>query len=58
MSSHYPFGTKVMIDGIIYTVEDRGGSGIENDLHRIDIYVPDHNEALRLGRRNAVAAIY
>ena len=58
MSSHYPFGTQIMINGTIYTVEDRGGSGIENDIHRVDIYVPDHNEALRLGRYRTTATIY
>lgn len=58
MSSHYPFGTQIMINGIMYTVEDRGGSGIENDISRVDIYVPDHNEALRLGRFRTTAQIY
>ncbi len=58
MSSYYPFGTQIMINGIMYTVEDRGGSGIENDIGRVDIYVPDHNEALRLGRYDTTAYIY
>ena len=58
MSSHYPFGTQIMINGVMYTVEDRGGSGIENDISRVDIYVPDHNQALRLGRFTATAYIY
>ena len=58
MSSHYPFGTQIMINGVMYTVEDRGGSGIENDIGRVDIFVPDHNEALRLGRFDTTAYIY
>lgn len=58
MSSHYPFGTQIMINGTMYTVEDCGGSGIENDIHRVDIFVPDHNEALRLGRYKTTATIY
>lgn len=58
MSSHYPFGTQIMINGTLYTVEDRGGSGIENDIHRVDIYVPDHNQALRMGRYKTTATIY
>lgn len=58
MSSYYPFGTQIMINGTMYTVEDRGGSGIENDIHRVDIFVPDHNEALRLGRYTTTATIY
>lgn len=58
MSSYYPFGTKIEINGVMYTVEDRGGSGIENDIHRVDIYVPDHQQALRLGRYKTTATIY
>ena len=58
MSSYYPFGTQIMINGIMYTVEDRGASGIENDISRVDIFVPDHNEALRLGRYDTTAFIY
>ena len=58
MSSYYPFGTQIMINGVIYTVEDRGGSGIENDISRVDIFVPDHNEALRRGRYQTTAYIY
>ena len=42
----------------MYTVEDRGGSGIENDRSRVDIFVYDHNEALRLGRFTTTATIY
>ena len=58
MSSYYPFGTKIEINGVMYTVEDRGWSGIENDIHRVDIYVPDHQQALRLGRYTTTATIY
>ena len=58
MSSHYPFGTQIMINGVMYTVEDRGGSGIENDISRVDIYVSDHNYALHLGRFETTAYIY
>lgn len=58
MSSYYPFGTLIEINGVIYTVEDRGGSGIENNRARVDIYVPSHNEALRLGRFKTTATIY
>ena len=58
MSSHYPFGTLIEINGTMYTVEDRGGTGIENNIHRVDIFVPDHFQALRLGRFKAKAKIY
>lgn len=43
-----PFGTKVKINGIIYTVEDRGGAIKGN---RIDIYFDSHEEALAFGRQ-------
>ena len=58
MSSYYPFGTQIMINGVMYTVEDRGGPGIEENIHRVDIFVPDHQEALRLGTYNTTAYIY
>ncbi len=58
MSSYYPFGTQIMINGAMYTVEDRGASGIEDDIYRVDIYVPDHQEALRLGRYTTTAYVY
>ena len=58
MSSYYPFGTVLVINGEVYTVEDRGGSGIENDIARVDIYVEDHKQALRLGRYWAEATFY
>lgn len=42
--SGLPFGTKVSIDGQVYTVEDRGVSG-----KAVDIYVGSHSEALERG---------
>ena len=45
-TSILPFGTKVYIDGNIYTVEDRGGA-IKNN--RIDIYFNSHEQALQFG---------
>lgn len=41
-----PFGTKISINGHIYTVEDRGGAIKGN---RIDIYFESHQEALDFG---------
>lgn len=58
MSSNYPFGTQLMINGKLYTVEDRGGSEIENNIHRVDIYVPNHQQALNLGRFKTTATVY
>ena len=58
MSSYYPFGTQLVINGELYTVEDRGGSKIEKDKTRVDIYVSDHQRALRLGRFSAEAQFY
>ena len=42
----FPFGTKLLINGHIYTVQDRGGA-IKNK--RIDIYCETHEEALKNG---------
>lgn len=41
-----PFGTKIVINGHTYTVEDRGGAIKGN---RIDIYFNSHEEALDYG---------
>ena len=42
----FPLGTKLLIDGIIYTVEDKGSGVVENHL---DIYFDTHEEALDYG---------
>ena len=57
MSTKYPFGTRISINGKIYTVEDRGGAEF-NDIHRVDIFVNSHEEALRLGRYKTTATVY
>ncbi len=46
--STFKFGTKVVINGITYTVEDRGGAIQGN---RIDVYMNSHQEALQWGVR-------
>ncbi len=46
----YAFGTKMLINGVIYTVEDRGGAIQGN---RIDVFFPTHEEALQFGRQTA-----
>lgn len=43
-----PIGTKVMINGVVYTVEDIGGSVQGN---KIDIYYASHDEAWAHGRQ-------
>lgn len=43
-----PFGTQVVINGKVYTVEDRGGAIRGN---RIDIYFASHQEALNHGKQ-------
>ena len=48
MSSDIPFGTKVVIDGHEYTVEDRGGAIVSN---RIDVFCEDKTYALTQGRK-------
>lgn len=45
-TSVLPFGTKVVINGKTYTVEDRGGAINGN---RIDVYFKSHSDALRWG---------
>lgn len=45
-----PYGTKVRINGHIYTAQDTGG-GIKGN--RIDVYFDDHQEALQFGLQSA-----
>lgn len=44
----FPLGTKLMIDDIIYTVEDKGSSVVGNKL---DIFFTTHEEAMEYGRK-------
>ncbi len=46
-----PFGTKLMINGVVYTVEDRG-----TPYGTVDIYCGSHQEALNFGLQ--VADVY
>ena len=46
-SNVLPFGTRILIDGQEYVIEDRGDSGM--DAFWIDIYVSTHEEGLRRG---------
>ena len=50
-----PFGTVLVIDGVEYTVEDRGGA-IKGK--RLDIYFDTHKEALKWGRQKREVFIY
>lgn len=52
-TSVLPFGTQVVINGQVYTVEDRGGAIRGN---RIDIFFNSHQAALEFGRQ--VATVY
>lgn len=45
----FPIGTKLLINGIVYTVEDKGNNVIDN---RVDIYFATHEEALAFGLQN------
>ncbi len=47
-SSDYAFGTQLMFNGTVYTVEDRGGSVSDNV---IDLYFDTHEEAVSWGVR-------
>lgn len=44
----YPIGTKLMIDGIVYTVEDKGSSVVGNC---VDIFYDRHDDAVSHGRK-------
>jgi len=45
----FPIGTKLLINGIVYTVEDKGSSVVDN---RVDIFFETHEEALAFGLQN------
>lgn len=45
----FPIGTKLLINGIVYTVEDKGSNVVDN---RVDIYFATHEEALAFGLQN------
>lgn len=47
-TSRYPIGTKIVIDGNTYTVQDRGGA-IKGD--RIDVFFSSHEAALKFGKQ-------
>ncbi|AWG44166.1 hypothetical protein BEH_24245 [Priestia filamentosa] len=53
-NSIYPFGTKVRINGTVYTNCDTGGAIKGN---RIDIYVPTVSQAQQLGRQTVKAEV-
>jgi len=45
-----PFGSVVAVDGVVYRIADRGGSGLDR-VGRLDIYEPaGHEAALARGR--------
>ena len=45
-----PYGTQVMINGVVYTAEDKGG-GVRG--HHIDIFFDTHTETRQHGVQNA-----
>jgi 3D (Asp-Asp-Asp) domain-containing protein len=53
--SHFPFGTKLAIEGMgTYVCQDRGGAIKGN---HIDIYMETKSEAFAFGRRNLLAQV-
>ena len=46
----FPLGTKLRINGVVYTVED-SGSGIRGN--KLDIFFNSHSQALQYGKRSA-----
>lgn len=53
--SRYSFGTKLVINGQVYTVEDRGGAITGN---HIDVFFNSHQEALNFGKQYADVYLY
>lgn len=53
-TSVLPFGTKVIIDGNTYIVQDRGGAVKGN---RIDVFFDSHEKALQFGRQTKEVTI-
>ena len=51
-----PFGTRVMIDDVLYTVEDR--MNIRWSCEHYDIFVQSKKQALELGRQEKEVLIY
>lgn len=53
--NHLQFGTKVLIDGKKYIVEDRGSKKYfgdrKNVIKHIDIYMSSHYNALQFGKK-------
>ncbi len=49
-----PFGTKIIIDGNTYTVQDVGGAIKGN---KIDVYFDNHEKALQFGRQTKEVTI-
>jgi len=56
-----PFGTVMRIDGVKYTVQDRGAKSIfgskDNHKKRVDIYFENHIQALMYGKRKVIVEI-
>ena len=53
-ADHLPFGTKIEIDGHVYTVHDRFGGGYTD---RIDIFKESQEACYKYGRQYALARI-
>ena len=57
--SNIPFNTKILIDGVVYTCEDRGGfiQYTSDGIMRVDIYTESHKTALERGRYRTTGVI-
>ena len=54
----YKFGTKVEIEGHVYTCEDRTASWVQDrNGPTIDVFTESHKEAIRWGRRKQIIYI-
>ena len=47
-SDDLPIGTKVMVNGSVYTILDRFGGGYRN---RLDLFMDSYDEAIEFGRQ-------
>ena len=53
-SRHYPIGTKIVIDGHTYTVQDRLANKYDD---RIDIFMSSHKKAKEFGIKHKQVTI-
>lgn len=53
-ADHLPFGTKIIVHGKMYVIEDRFGGGYTD---RIDLFFESHDKAMEFGRQVVVIEV-